>query len=87
MGNNNRAVVQCFYKSVFKITGGKLSYVDVLSHNTATVSRGTRRVARGTRQELSLRWKVLMLKVLRLREPHFLFTPDVGALEPTLGGG
>ena len=65
MGNNNRAVVQCFYKSVFKITGGKLSYVDVLSHNAATVSRGTRRVARGTRQELSLRWKVLMLKVPR----------------------
>ena len=87
MGNNNRAVVQCFYKSVFKITGGKLSYVDVLSHNAATVSRGTRRVARGTRQELSLRWKVLMLKVLRLREPHFLFTPDVEALEPTSGGG
>lgn len=72
MGNNNRAVVQCFYKSVFKITGGKLSYVDVLSHNVATVSR--------TRQELSLRWKVLMLKVLRLREPHFLFTPDVEVL-------
>ena len=65
MGNNNRAVVQCFYKSVFKITGGKLSYVDVLSHNVATVSRGTRRVARGARQELSLRWKVLMLKVPR----------------------
>ena len=54
-----------------------MSYVDVLSHNVATVSR--------TRQELSLRWKVLMLKVLRLREPHFLFTPDMEVLEPTSG--